>query len=105
MKFRDSVIADDATFFCDDEFAEKHVIESIQINCIIDTITNAEDFNHEHGMIEIRIYIPQEEASRFDDGFFKEEGESLNVDGAEYIIQSRDFEMGVHVVHAYRYRE
>lgn len=104
MTFKESLESTNDVFFDEEEFAEEHQIEYKNVRCILDTEINGRDTNHEEGKKEIRIFIP---VSEYDKAELKpmQEGQSINVNGTEYIIQSWSHEMGVYVIYAYRYGE
>lgn len=102
MTFKESVEESNMDFFGCDEFAELHSIEYCDVMCVIDTDADGEDANHDQGLKNIRIFLPQTEVDKID-RFDKHQGDSLNVDGSEYLISSYEHEMGVHVISALRY--
>lgn len=104
MTFKEALSSANDVFFDEEVFADKHEIEYIEVSCVLDTDIHGRDTNHEEGKNEIRIFISADECERA--GLKPmSEGQSINVDGTEYIVQSWSHEMGVHVVYAYRYGE
>ena len=103
MTFKESVNLSNDVFFDEEVFAEEHRIEYEMVCCVLDTDVNDRDTNHEKGMHNIRLHIQQEEIDKYPKCFPKKEGNSINVDGSEYIVESWTVEMGVHVINAHRY--
>lgn len=105
MTFKDSVALSNECFFDVDVFANVEQIEYRSIMCVLDTEVHGRDTNHEEGKKNIRIFIKDEEVMKNSDCLPKMEGDSINVSGSEYIVESWSVEQGVHVVYAYRYGE
>ena len=104
MTFKDALTSSNKAFFDETVFADKHEIEYLEVSCVLDTDIHARDTNHEEGKNEIRVFISDKECDRV--GLEPiSQGQSINIDGTEYIVQSWSFEMGAHVIYAYRYGE
>lgn len=104
MTFKDALSSSNKTFFDLNVFAEVHEIEYIEVSCVLDTDIHGRDTNHNEGKNEIRLFISADECDKA--GLQPmSEGQSMNVDGTEYIVQSWSHEMEVHVIYAYRFGE
>lgn len=104
MTFKDALDSSNEAFFDKSVFADKHEIEYLEVSCVLDTDIHGRDTNHEEGKNEIRVFISEEECAKV--GLEPmSQGQSINIDGTEYIVQSWSLEMGAHVVYAYRYGE
>ena len=104
MTFKDALEDSNDAFFDPDVFPEEHELEYRKVTCVLDTDIHARDGNHEEGKKDIRIFLSVRECDRVNMEPMSQ-GQSINVDGIEYIVQSWTHEMGVHVIYAYRYGE
>lgn len=104
MTFKDALSSSNKTFFDLNVFAGVHEIEYTEVSCVLDTDIHGRDTNHNEGKNEIRLFISADECDKA--GLQPmSEGQSMNVDGTEYIVQSWSHEMEVHVIYAYRFGE
>jgi len=104
MTFKESLENSNDDFFDQDVFAEEHELEYRKVKCVLDTDIHGRDGNHEEGKNDIRIFLSTKECDRINLEPMSQ-GQSINVDGTEYIVQSWAHEMGVYVIYAYRYGE
>lgn len=97
MSWFKDLVQDDvkSTFLNHDEFAEEHVINGDKVCCILDKIINeAHDEDSFLGVFvnQLTIYV------RTGDILTPEEGDLIQVDGSNHIVQSVSEEMGVLVI-------
>lgn len=102
MTFKDALPSTKDIFFDVDVFADSHSIEYRDVDCVIDTDINGKSSSHDMSRDEVRIFIAVEECDS--KGLApKSQGETLNVDGTEYFIESWSHEDGVYVIYLNRY--
>ena len=94
--FKDLVQSDvEDVFLNSEEFAEEHVINGDKVRCILDKIINeahSEDSYVGVFVNQLKIYV------RTGDILTPEEGDLIQVDGSNHIVQSVNEEMGVLVI-------
>ncbi|MBM6928594.1 hypothetical protein [Parasutterella secunda] len=94
--FKDLVQSDvEDVFLNSEEFAEEHVINGDKVRCILDKVINeahSEDSYVGVFVNQLKIYV------RTGDILTPEEGDLIQVDGSNHIVQSVNEEMGVLVI-------
>lgn len=94
--FKDLVQSDvEDVFLNSEEFAEEHVINGDKVRCILDKVINeahSEDSYVGVFVNQLKIYV------RTGDILTPEEGDLIQVDGSNHIVQSVSEEMGVLVI-------
>ncbi len=94
--FKDLVQSDvEDVFLNSEEFAQEHVINGDKVRCILDKIINeahSEDSYVGVFVNQLKIYV------RTGDILTPEEGDLIQVDGSNHIVQSVSEEMGVLVI-------
>ena len=94
--FKDLVQSDvEDVFLNSEEFAEEHVINGDKVRCILDKVineTHSEDSYVGVFVNQLKIYV------RTGDILTPEEGDLIQVDGSNHIVQSVSEEMGVLVI-------
>jgi hypothetical protein len=96
MTFKDMVASDINNVFLNcDEFADKHQIEGATITCVIstdDTLPIAGGYALGVASGSLLIYCAIDAIEQ------KYPGEGLNIDGAEYVIENWNEQMGMWVI-------
>ena len=94
--FKDLVQSDvEDVFLNSEEFAEEHVINGYQVHCILDKVINeahSEDSYVGVFVNQLKIYV------KTGDILTPDEGDLIQVDGSNHIVQSVSEEMGVLVI-------
>ena len=94
--FKDLVQSDvEDVFLNSEEFAEEHVINGDKVRCILDKVINeahSEDSYVGVFVNQLKIYV------RTGDILTPGEGDLIQVDGSNHIVQSVSEEMGVLVI-------
>lgn len=94
--FKDLVQSDvEDVFLNSEEFAEEHVINGDKVRCILDKVINEAHSEDSYAGVfvnQLKIYV------RTGDILTPAEGDLIQVDGSNHIVQSVSEEMGVLVI-------
>lgn len=94
--FKDLVQSDvEDVFLNSEEFAEEHVINGDKVRCILDKVINEAHSEDSY----VGVFVNQLKICvRTGDILTPEEGDLIQVDGSNHIVQSVSEEMGVLVI-------
>jgi hypothetical protein len=84
-----------SVFLSQEDFAEVHRVEGKEVVCVVstdDAVPLADGYALGVASGSLQVFCGADALAR------KEPGESLNVDGAEYIIDKWSNQMGMHVI-------
>lgn len=93
MSFKDDMVADMDVFFDLEEYGESHLVAKKQIPCVLYELTT--DSPNEGGIIPKRLQL---QAERKTLPAVMRAGDTLNIDGSIWTIESYKDELGVAVV-------